>query len=312
MQNTDEIFDSVDGLFDDFGDYGYHADVDDTEEDYEADSAADDGDEEDTDSEAQDEAEEDDSSDEESDDDDAEEEGAEAKEGSDEGNTKHSFDNLKVNGEIRSCTYEEAPAWIQKGMDYDRVKGQLESERQAKQSLQAEMDKQKPFMEMLENAAATSNMTVEQLMETVQVSLLMNREGFTEKEAKAVIRAEAAERKVESMTKQKEEQTPAEQEPDNRAEREIAEFVRNFPGVQLTDEQIAEMRPDVQNGMSMTNAYLKMENKRLQSEIEAQKQQRAAEAKNKKNRARSPGSQKDSGGGKMDDLADIFEKELFK
>lgn len=311
MQNTDEIFDSVEGLFDEFDDNGYQAESEDMADDNDTDSTAEDGDQENTHSEGQEKADGEDSSGEESDED-AEEVGTEGQEGDQKEDVKPSFANLKVNGEIRSCSYEDAPAWIQKGMDYDRVKGQLETERQTNQSLQAQVDKQKPFMEMLENAAENSNMTIEQLVETIQINLRMSRDGSTEKEARAEIRAEMAERKVEALTKKPEEKKETAQEPDNRADREIAEFAKNFPGVQLTDEQIDAMRPDVLAGMTMTNAYLKMENKRLQAEIENQKQQREADAKNKKNRARSPGSQKDAGGGKMDDLADIFEKELFK
>ena len=59
---------------------------------------------------------------------------------------KRTFENLKVNGEIRSCTYEEAPAWIQKGMDYDRVKGQLEASRKTEQELRTQLDSQREIM----------------------------------------------------------------------------------------------------------------------------------------------------------------------
>lgn len=311
MLNSDEIFDSVEGLFDfDDEDVG-QTDVDETGNDDAEESSADADNSEETEQEAQDAPEDDDSSEGDADDN-SDSEAAETEDKPDDGNTKPSFENLKVNGEIRSCTYEEAPAWIQKGMDYDRVKGQLETERQANHSLQETVDKQKPYMEMLEGAAESSGVTVEQLVEAIQVNLRMSRDGLTEKEARAVIRAENAERKVEALSKKQEPPKSAEAEPDNRAEREVAEFARNFPGVQLTDEQIEAMRPDVQNGMSMTNAYLKTENDRLKAEIEAQKRQQEAAAKNRKNRARSPGSQKDSGGGKTEDLADIFEKELFK
>ena len=37
---------------------------------------------------------------------------------------------IKVNKEIKEVSYEDAPAWIQKGMDYDRVKNQLETSRE--------------------------------------------------------------------------------------------------------------------------------------------------------------------------------------
>ena len=165
-------------------------------------------------------------------------------------------------------------------------------------------------------AAEQGSMSVEQLLENVHVNLLVGKEGMTEKEARAEIRAAKAEKKAEALSEKQEKRSSAEAEPDGRAEREIAEFARNFPGVQLSDEQIEKMKPDVQSGMSMTNAYLKMENARLAAELDAQKQERerqqAAAAQNKKNRAKAPGSQRDSGGQRtkdaFDDFFDAYEK----
>lgn len=220
---------------------------------------------------------------------------------------------VKVNKETREVSYNDAPAWIQKGMDYDRVKGQLENEQNRGNELQTKLDEQKPIMDVLELAAEDSGMSIPELLEQVHLGMLMGR-GMTEKEAKAELRALKAEKQVktnaEKATHAKEEK--AEPSDEHRAQREVEEFMRNFPGVSLTDDQIQKMKPDVQNGMSMTAAYLKMENARLKAEAEQQKQKDAAAAQIKKNRSKAPGSQRDSGGQRTrtaeDDFFAAFEK----
>lgn len=230
---------------------------------------------------------------------------------------KRSFDNLKVNGEIRSCTYEEAPAWIQKGMDYDRVKNQLETEKQRSADLQAEMEKNRDNLELLEQAAEASKMDIKGLLHHVRVGLLMGN-GLSEKEANAEIRAQDAERKVKA-TEQKEapaKESAATDGKDDRAKREVNDFMRDFPGVKLSDEEVAAMRPYVQKGMSMSTAYLMVKNAKIEADAKKQAEEAAAAAaakeKNKKNRAKAPGSQNDSGGqrGKdsFDDFFGAFEK----
>ena len=238
---------------------------------------------------------------------DAEEVAAEEKQEDDKPVSEQKFV-VKVNKETREVSYQDAPAWIQKGMDYDRVKGQLESEQTRSNELQTKLDEQKSVMDILESAAESSGLEIPQLLNHVRKSMLMG-QGMSEKEAEAEIRAQDAESRAKALPEQK--SAPAAKEPveepeDNRAQREVDEFIRNFPGVTLSDEQIEKMRPDVQNGMSMTAAYLKMENARLKAEAEAQKQKDAAAAQIKKNRAKAPGSQRDSGGQRTKTAEDDF------
>ena len=220
---------------------------------------------------------------------------------------------VKVNKETREVSYQDAPAWIQKGMDYDRVKGQLETEQKHGQELQTKLDEQTPIMEILELAAETSEMSIPELLESVQLGMLMGK-GMTEKEARAEMRALKAERQVKNNAEKaaptKEENAAPSEE--NRAQREVQEFMRNFPGVTLNDEQIQKMKPYINGGMSMTAAYLKMENVRLEAEAAQQKQKDAAAAQSKKNRSKAPVSQRDSGGQRAksaeDDFFAAFEK----
>jgi hypothetical protein len=220
---------------------------------------------------------------------------------------------VKVNKETREVSYQDAPAWIQKGMDYDRVKGQLESEQKHGNELQTKLDEQKPIMDVLELAAEDSGMSITELVEHVHLSMMMGK-GMTEKEAKAELRALKAEKQVKNNAEKSApaKEVPAEPAEDNRAQREVQEFMRNFPGVTLTDEQIQKMKPYIHEGKSMTAAYLMMENARLQAEAAQQKQKDAAAAQSKKNRSKAPVSQRDSGGQRAksaeDDFFAAFEK----
>lgn len=242
----------------------------------------------------------------------AEEDGAEGAPEDDGGTPEQKF-TIKVNKEEREVDLQEMTELAQKGADYDRVKGQLETERQNTQTLQAELDKQKPLMEILELAAEQGGMSIEQLLENVHIGLLKGK-GMSDAEAKAEIRAARAEKQVKTMTEQQTQKQATEDEQAQRAQREIAEFARNFPDVPLSEELVGKLASDVQAGMSLTAAYLKMENTRLREEAaqrEAQqKMQQEAAAQNKRNRARAPGSQRDSGGQQtksdFDDFAKAF------
>ena len=91
-----------------------------------------------------------------------------------------------------------------------------------------------------------------------------------------------------------------------RAQREIAEFHKEFPGVELTKELCDKLMGDVQGGATLTNAYRKMVAAEKDAQIAELQRQLAAEKQNKKNRVSSPGSQKDSGGKRQKSEFDDF------
>lgn len=220
---------------------------------------------------------------------------------------------VKVNKETREVSYQDAPAWIQKGMDYDRVKGQLETAQQEQATLQAELDKYRPHMELLEQAAEVSGVPLEQMLESVQLGMFRSK-GMSDAEARAELRNLRLERQIQDLAKQKQ-QPPAQEEPakapeadekEERAQREIEEFARIFPEVTIDEDLVKKLAPDLRNGTSLTIAYLKMENQRLTTEAQQRQQQEAARKQNTKNRAKSPGSQNDSGGQRTKDATDDF------
>lgn len=215
---------------------------------------------------------------------------------------------IKVNKETREIGLSEMTELAQKGADYDRVKGQLDTSRQNEQALQAKIDEQKPFMDFLEAAAEQTKKPMKDLVHDLHKNLLMTSKGMSEAEAESEIRAVIAEKQVKDLTDQNSKQGKEEPAEDglDRAQQEIAEFAKTFPDVQITDDLLEKLMPDVHAGMSLTSAYLKQENAKLLAQIDAEKQKQAAAKQNQKNRSKTPGSQRDSGGQNTRDAFDGF------
>lgn len=239
-------------------------------------------------------------------DDEAEKDAEDGKEEPDEPAPDQKF-TIKVNKETREVSLTEMTELAQKGADYDRVKGQLDTSRQNEQTLQAKIDEQKPFMDFLTIAAEQSGVTPQQLVESLHINLLKSK-GMTEAEARAEIRVMNAEKQVKDLTAQKAEaeKKSAAEDPQARMQRDIEEFRKEFPGVELTPEQIRTMGPDIRNGMSMVNAYRNMKDAEKEAEIAELKRQLEAANQNKRNRTKTPGSQRDSGGQNTKDAFDGF------
>lgn len=213
---------------------------------------------------------------------------------------------IKVNKGTREVELPEMTELAQKGADYDRVKGQLETSRANEASLQKTVDEQSPIMEVLQLAAKDAGVDVAELVDSIHVGLLKGK-GMTEAEARAEIRAAKAEKAVNDLkNKPAQEEKPETDSNQERAKREIAEFQTAFPGVQLNQETLDKLVPDVQNGMTLTSAYLKMENARLTAELAEQKRALEAEKQNQKNRRQAAPGQNDSGGGREKDAFEDF------
>lgn len=213
---------------------------------------------------------------------------------------------IKVNKGTREVELPEMTELAQKGADYDRVKGQLETSRTNEANLQKTVDEQSPIMEVLQLAAKDAGVDVAELVDSIHVGLLKGK-GMTEAEARAEIRAAKAEKAVNDLkNKPAQEEKPETDSNQERAKREIAEFQTAFPGVQLNQETLNKLAPDVQNGMTLTSAYLKMENARLTAELAEQKRALEAEKQNQKNRRQAAPGQNDSGGGREKDAFEDF------
>lgn len=240
----------------------------------------------------------------------ADKDGAEGKQELDSNDSEQKFV-VKVNSETREVSYKDAPTWIQKGMDYDRVKEQLATERQNSQDLQGKLDQQSEYIDTLNLISEVAGIPINELLERLHVNAV-KKDGQTEAEVRAQIRADKLERQLKAQTQHRNEQQEKQDQANARMERDIQEFKAAFPDVTVDQELADKLAADIRAGMSLTSAYLKMENQRLRQEAEQQKQAVAAAAKNKSNRAKAPGSQRDSGGRREktaeDDFFAAFEK----
>lgn len=217
---------------------------------------------------------------------------------------------LKVNKEERTVSREEVIALAQKGADYDRVKEQLTESKNSVLEMQATISKYQPVFDVLEMMASATGQNVDQLAEEFHLGMLM-KEGKSETEAKAEIRALKAEAKLKSINDKENARKSAEEDSKARADREISEFRKRFPDVELSEKLCNELMPDVQSGVSLTEAYLKREVSKKDAEIAEMKRKQEADQQNEKNRSNTPGSQRDSGGRReksdFDDFMSAFE-----
>lgn len=314
MQDTDEIMDSLDEVFDFAEEDGDHTDL--SEEEVPQEEPG----EEPT-QEASDESE----SEETSGNEDASGNPETPAEGSQEPDSKlqeneQQFITVKYDSETRNISLEDAPGLIQKGLNYERLQErmqeQLDTAGQEKQTLQAKLDEQAQAMGTLELIAQTVGVSVPDMLEQLHINAVKGT-GKTEAEARAIIRADKLERQLKAQGKAQAEKPSQEDARTEQVAQELTDFRKQFPNVNLEDPALVErLRPYIQSGMSLTTAYLKQENQRQAAEIvrlqQEQEQKQAAQEQNRKNRAKAPGSMQDSGGGRTKDLADLFEEELFR
>lgn len=300
-----EEFESA--LFDDDYQTGDDNDTDDS------DATETDDDSQDTDSDDQDDADGDDS-DEDEDTDDSEDDGADGDGEGDKGNTNaDSTFTIKVNKEERKVTLEEMTTLAQKGADYDRVKEQNAKHQQTIADLQSKLEgvsSQQAVLDILGTIAQRSNSTLEQLAESLYINFRKSA-GASEDVAREELKSAKLEKELNSYKAKQTQQQEQETDAEARAKRDLEDFAREYPDVELTEELVDKLVPDIQNGMSLSAAYRKHEKAQDSARIAELERQLAAKAQNDKNKKRSPGSQRDSGGRSPKSDYDVFEKALF-
>ena len=300
-----EEFESA--LFDDDYQTGDDNDTDDS------DVTETDDDSQDTGSDDQDDAEGDDSAEDE-DTDDSEDDGADGDGEGDSGNTDadKTF-TIKVNKEERKVTLEEMTTLAQKGADYDRVKEQNTKHQQTIADLQSKLEgvsSRQAVLDILDTIAQRSGSTLEQLAESLYVNFRKSA-GASEDVAREELKSAKLEKELNSYKAKQTQQQEQETDAEARAKRDLEDFAREYPDVELTEELVDKLVPDIQNGMSLSAAYRKHEKAQDSARIAELERQLAAKAQNDKNKKRSPGSQRDSGGRSPKSDYDVFEKALF-
>lgn len=172
----------------------------------------------------------------------------------------------------------------QKGLDYDRVRSERDS-------LKNELPTFREYKNFLEELASDSGVSIDQLIENVRASRLVERERkagnvISEVAAKEQIQREKTARDKDNAVVEDEikpEEAPVQKEKTL----DVESFIKAFPDVKAED--IPEsVWLEVRNGADLTSAYTRYENKQLRSRI-------AAIEQNQKNAERSTGSRKTSG-----------------
>lgn len=207
---------------------------------------------------------------------------------------------LKFLGETKQYTRDEMTTLAQKGMNHDRIL-------QQRDDLQQYRSANEPLVNDLGRIAEQFGMTPADLLASMETNLL-RQQGKTQAEAEAIIRADKANRQL--QTYQSQEQAAMEQQraAQERQQRDFREFVQRYPG--LDPKTIpASVWNDVRKGEPLVSAYGKYEMQQLKEENQRLQQQLGAKAQNDKNKENSLGSmQSGSGVPKTDPFLD----ELFR
>lgn len=199
---------------------------------------------------------------------------------------------LKHLGESKNYSRDEVTTLAQKGLDYDRI-------RTERDSMRAEMPAMRDAMNFIEELAAGSHVSAEELMESIRAKALIAREAeagrtISDVGAREQIRREKAarEKDAEASAKAHDAETetlPAQTEPAKPdVTAEIRRFAQAYPEVKAT-EIPQKVWDDFRAGKGdLTSLYTMNENAALRQKVAALEQ-------NEKNRGRSTGSMKSAG-----------------
>lgn len=205
----------------------------------------------------------------------AEEETAEPE---DKPETGHQRFKLKVKGEEREVDLDEMTALAQKGSDYDGLKTDRDT-------LRTENGKLKEYEAFLKELAENGKVSIDEVMESTRVELLMRQ---AEKDGKELTEEEARKQVKAAHKKQEPKEEPAhEKTAEERAQEAVHAFVKRYPNVKSEDIP-QSVWDDANRTGDLIGAYQEYRLQKLSEEITQLKQ-------NNKNKERSTGSRKTSG-----------------
>ena len=203
--------------------------------------------------------------------------------------------NVKHMGQERTLGVADVtPELLQKGLDYDRIRGKY--------------DEAKPVMEMFTQFAAQAKMSVSDYVKFIRTEA-KKAGGMSEADAKKTVELEDREAAV--SVQEAKQQADAKKQEDSKAriQADLTEFAKAFPDVNEQAKRDRTVIPksvwdEVSAGMSLTAAYARYAVAQAkQAEAEA-KARADTQAKNQTNASRSTGSMKSAG-------SDTRKKEAF-
>lgn len=188
---------------------------------------------------------------------------------------------LKHNGEEVEADEARMVELAQKGLDYDRVRGERDS-------FKTEHPKYADYEKFLGEMAESAGTDVPGLMENVRASLLMKKakaEGRTLSEAAAIRQVREAAKSVP--------ETPAQTEADRRRET-IRAFAVSHPNVKGDQIPVEVLKEGIEKG-DLSGAYDRWENGQLRKALEESRKELETMKQNQKNKERSTGSRRSAG-----------------
>lgn len=195
----------------------------------------------------------------------------------------HSF-KLKYMDEEKEVSREEIIPLAQKGMDYDRIRGKLDEERQ-RANANAEA------AEFIATLAKEAGMSSADFMQQALAGNLAKRENISVEEARRRLDLDRREKALAAKEKAAEAKATETKAQDARREKvraEVAEFAKAYPNVDVRSIPNEVYQQASKLGLGLTAAYAMYEAQRAKAALEAEKQ-------NAKNKERSVGSSSTSG-----------------
>ena len=197
---------------------------------------------------------------------------------------------LKHNGEEVDADEAKMVELAQKGLDYDRVRGERDT-------FKSEHPKYADYEKFLQEMAESAGTDVPGLMESVRVSLLVKKaqaEGKTLSEAAAIqqVRREALAKTTPKAEEPVQQKTPEKSEEDKRRET-IKAFVASHPTVKADDIPRDVLQEGLASG-DLSGAYDRWEIKQLKEKLGNFQKELEAAKQNQRNKERSTGPKRNS------------------
>lgn len=202
---------------------------------------------------------------------------------------------LKYMGEEKSVTREEIVDLAEKGMNYDRVKGQLEEARTSLKDLdqiKGDLAKRNDQLYWLEELAKEQNQTLDELIEVTQAQVMSRKTGQNLEVCKGIVKNQRLERELKAR------ESKLNDTVDQNAKRDadIDAFMKAYPDLAADPKALPqEVWDAVKGGESLLNAYRAYEVKELRAQLEKQKAEAEKKLQKEINKSRSTGSQSTKG-----------------
>lgn len=209
---------------------------------------------------------------------------------------------LKYMDEERRVTREEVVTLAQKGMDYDRVREKYEDAKTRYadyETIKADLAKRNEQIQWLEELARDQGQTLDELVESTQVSIMSKKTGKSPEVCKGIVANQRLERELKAQ------QAKLAETGSKNAKRDadIDAFLKAYPDWQgkNPDGIPKEVWTAVtQNGESLVSAYRAYEVKELRAQLEKERAEAQKQKQKEENKAHSLGSMSTGGTKQID------------